>query len=212
MSAVNEWIVREYFEARGYLVSQPRKYIGPSRQKKAEEEVSLLVFNPAVEQQRLPDRLLWDSADLGGVRGAVVGVMGWHSERLSATLFESPRDLLRFAAPEALRLAGRRMGLERVAVILCVPHLPVSGELKEKTLTTLRAKGIDGVISFRTILAELIAGIDKNRNYEKSDVLQMIRILKSYDFLKDSQMFLFSGRRKKRPAPAVTAPAPSASP
>jgi len=37
-----------------------------------------------------------------------------------------------------------------------------------------------------------------NRNYEKSDVLQMLRILKNYDLLKDRQMELFKSKKKAR--------------
>ena len=37
-----------------------------------------------------------------------------------------------------------------------------------------------------------------NRNYQKSDLLQIIRILKNYDFFKEPQLELFKSRRKKR--------------
>lgn len=48
MSAVDENIVREYFELHGFLVCQRRKYIVQARQKSADEEVDLIVLNPAV--------------------------------------------------------------------------------------------------------------------------------------------------------------------
>jgi hypothetical protein len=57
----------------------------------------------------------------------------------------------------------------------------------------LKERGVDGIISFRTILQELISRVEVNRNYRKSDTLQMIRILKNYDLLKDPQMDLFAG-------------------
>ena len=54
------------------------------------------------------------------------------------------------------------------------------------------------------MLVEIIKGVDKNRNYEKSDILQVIRILKNYDLFKEAQLELFSrrraGRRKKQHA------------
>ena len=46
MSAVDETIVREYFESHGFLVCQRRKYIVQSRQKTGDEEVDLIVLNP----------------------------------------------------------------------------------------------------------------------------------------------------------------------
>ena len=62
----------------------------------------------------------------------------------------------------------------------------------------LRGKGLDGVIPFRTMLADLINQIETNRNYQKSDLLQVIRILKNYDFFKEPQMELFKPKRKRK--------------
>ena len=47
MAATDEGIVREYFEQNGFLVRQARKYQVQSRRKAAEEEIDLIVFNPA---------------------------------------------------------------------------------------------------------------------------------------------------------------------
>ena len=57
---------------------------------------------------------------------------------------------------------------------------------------------LDAVIPFRTMLADLIENVEANRNYQKSDLLQTIRILKNYVFFKDPQMELFRSKRKKR--------------
>ena len=48
------------------------------------------------------------------------------------------------------------------------------------------------------MLRDLIAHIEVNRNYQKSDLLQMIRILKNYDFFKEPQLELFKSRRKRQ--------------
>jgi hypothetical protein len=64
----------------------------------------------------------------------------------------------------------------------------------------LRAKGVDAVIPFRTILADLIARVEVNRNYQKSDLLQAIRILKNYDFFKGPQLELFRPKRRRSKA------------
>jgi len=78
------------------------------------------------------------------------------------------------------------------------------GELFEALdmLALLRSKGIDAVIPFRTILIELIKATEVNRNYQKSDLLQIIRILKNYDLIKEPQLELFKVRRKKAGASA----------
>jgi len=48
------------------------------------------------------------------------------------------------------------------------------------------------------LLADLIDQIEVNRNYQKSDLLQVIRILKNYDFFKEPQLELFKAKRKRR--------------
>lgn len=201
MSAVNEWVVREYFEMLGFLVSQPRKYVVPGRQKKADEEIDMIVLNPKTKQRVMPTHLVWTTDDLAGIDRAVVGVRGWHTERFYVSTFEQNAEILRFAEDDCIRHGARLLGSASMAKILCLPRLPASGELRQKTMTVLKEKGIDGVISFRTMLLEIVSRIDTKKNYEKSDLLQTIRLLKNYDLLKDSQMELFGKRRRRASRP-----------
>jgi hypothetical protein len=56
MSAIDEGIVREYFEQNGFLVRQVRKYQVMARRKSGDEEIDLIVYNPAWERgARRPD-------------------------------------------------------------------------------------------------------------------------------------------------------------
>ena len=197
MSHVSETIVREYFESLGFVVSQPCKYLVPGRQKTAEEELDMMIFNPQVTDQKIPEQIVWETGDLTGVSRAIVAVRGWHTERFSKKTFESMPEILRFAQEATVRVASRKLGAMNVAKVLCLTDLPASDELKQHAVDILRQKGIDGVILFRTILQHLIGHVDRNRNYEKSDVLQMIRILKSYDLIKSGQMEFFGARRRK---------------
>jgi len=212
MSAVNEAVVREYFERLGYLVSQPRKHVVPGRRKKPDEEVDMVVLKPTVVEHRVPEHLLWNTADLQTVARAVVAVRGWHTGRFYASTFEQEPDILRFVEPAPLRFAAQQLGTAEMARILCLPDLPASGELKEKSLRFLKDKGIDGVLSFRTMLTELVHGVDRNKNYEKSDVLQVLRLLKNYGLLRDPQLDLFSGRRPARRRVRAAPAAPAAGP
>jgi hypothetical protein len=66
----------------------------------------------------------------------------------------------------------------------------------------LKERGVDAIISFRTMLLDIIDKVEINRNYRKSDTLQLLRILKTYDFLKDPQLDLPSDR----PAPVRRKP------
>jgi hypothetical protein len=53
MSAIDEGIVREYFEQNGFLVRQPRKYQVQARRKTGGEEVDLVVLNPSGPASRV---------------------------------------------------------------------------------------------------------------------------------------------------------------
>lgn len=202
MSAVNEWVVREYFELQGFLVLQPRKYTVPARPKKAEEEFDLLVLNPRAAEQTLPADLVWSTQALQSVACAVVGIRGWHTERFYASTFEQAPDILRFAEPDALERAAAQLGRSDMAKVLCLPRLPASGPIRARTLEVLAAKGIDGVLGFDVMLRELIRQADVKCNYDKSDLLQVIRLLKNYDLLRDPQLDLFEKKRRRRKAQA----------
>lgn len=202
MSAVNEQIVREYFEHLGYCVTQPCKYVSIGRNKRIEEELDLLVTHPQVPEHVLPTGMVWTSDELKTVSRAIVGVRGGHSERFYSGIYEQAPEILRYAERSA-RLAGAaRLGGAPLAVILCIPELPVSEELRTKTLAGLRVRGVDGVITFRSMLMELISAVRSNRNYEKSDLLQILRILKAYGLVMDPQLEFFDKRGRKVKAKA----------
>jgi hypothetical protein len=191
---VTDDVVKEYFEAVGYLVSQPHKHAIVARTKTGEEDVDLVIERPSVAEHRLPENFVWDTADLRCVRAAVVGVRGGHTERIYAADVEHSPDILRFVQPAALRFAAGVLGTQTFARVLCLPALAASGELKQKTINFLKSGGVDGVIPFRTMLLELVRRVETNRNYEKSDVLQVIRLMKNYDLVNVGQMELFLKR------------------
>jgi hypothetical protein len=189
--------VREYFEGMGFMVVQPCKYAIPGRQKQPEEEMDLLILNPRDVEHAVPEGFVRSTSDLRNVKAAVVGVRGWHTERFYLSKMEQTPEIWRFADQSTLDVASRILGTRQLARILCLPRLPASGELKRQTIEFLRSRGVDGVLPFRTILMELLTRVDAHRNYEKSDVLQILRMLKSYDLIKYDQMELFEKKHTK---------------
>jgi hypothetical protein len=205
MSSVNEWVVREYLEALGFLVRQPRKYQVVARSKALHEEVDLLVVNLAVKAGgALPEAMLWGGRELAQVACAVVTVRGWHSEKFTAAMLASSPEVYRFAEPESMRAATAELGMENPAKVLCMADLPSDPDQRAEALDFLKSRGIDGVILFRPMLLELIERIDVKKTYEKSDLLQILRILKNYGLLKSGQMDLFSQSRRRRPTNRAT--------
>lgn len=201
MPGVNEAIVRDYFESLGFLVQQPHKYVVMARSKMPEEEVDFLVINPraAGAAPAIPESPLISGKELLGVSRAVVSVRGWHTDRVSPAMLKLSPELVRFAQEPALRRARECVGDGPLLKILCLPELPASPALRRRALELLREKGVDAVLLFPTMLRELIRTVETSKNYEKSDVLQTLRILKNYDLLRDEQLELFrrAPRRKR---------------
>ncbi|MBI4324362.1 MAG: hypothetical protein HY674_03785 [Chloroflexi bacterium] len=195
MAAVSETIVREYFELHGFFVRQQRKFVAPSRRE--DEEVDFYVLNPRPTAPGAGLPFVLASGDLAAIGRAVVVVKGWHTETFSSAVLANAPEIFRFVQPAVFQQATRAFGDDGpVTKILVVPALPQEREAQQKSIALLRAKGVDAVIPFQTMLEDLIDQIEVNRNYQKSDLLQVIRILKNYDFFKERQLELFKPKRR----------------
>jgi hypothetical protein len=199
MSAIDETIVREYFEQHGFLVSQNRKYVVQAREKTPVEEIDLVAINPHAASDAVPANFILTSADLAQIPRAIVSVRGWHTEPFAPSVLTSAPDIFRFIEPQALQAAEKLLGKEgRIFKLLVVPTLPATKATRERSVELLKSKGVDGVLSFRSILEDLIRGVETNRNYQKSDLLQILRLLKNYGLIKEPQLELFKSRRKPK--------------
>ena len=197
MSAISENIVREYFELQGFLVRQHRKYISQTRRE--EDDIDFFVFNPKAEKRGDGSHFVLGSRELRFVERAIVVVKGWHTETFSQAVLSHAPEIFRFVEPKVFERAARAFGQELPPMkILVVPALPQDQEARDQSIALLRSRGVDAVIPFRTMLADLVSHIEVNRNYQQSDLLQMIRILKNYDFFKEPQLDLFRSKRRKR--------------
>lgn len=204
MSAIDEGIVREYFEQAGFFVRQARKYALTAKRGAGEEVIDLLVFNPAWQRgSRKPDFFLFPT-ELPFVQRAVVSIKGWHAAgRFTASTLRNQPEIFRFLEQNVLKEASRFFPenpddpKENLTKILVLPGLPTAEPFRSQAVTMLKEAGIDGVISFRAMLLDLIERVELNRNYGKSDTLQLIRILKNYDLLVDPQMDLLPAKRPR---------------
>ena len=201
MAGFNENIVREYFELHGFLVRQLRKYQVPARKKLAEEEIDLLVYNPAyVKTDRKPDFFLF-SSEIPYIHRAVVVVKGWHSiMHFTPAMLKSSSEILNFLEKNVLKIAENLFKDNEIELgeseqgllkILVLPGLPTQDPHRAESISLLKERGVDAIISFRSMLLDIIDKVETNRNYQKSDILQIIRILKNYDLVKQPQLELF---------------------
>ena len=204
MSAIDEGIVREYFEQNGFLVRQARKYQVSARRKAAEEEIDLIVFNPAWQRgARKPDFFLF-SSELNYVQKAVVAVKGWHTGVFTPNMLKSSPEIFTFLQQNVLKEAARFFppdsdaeAGDTVTKVLVLPSLPTAEPFRTQSVDLLKQHGVDAIISFRAMLLDLLDKIEINQNYSKSDTLQVMRLLKNYDLLTDTQMDLPGALRRR---------------
>ena len=200
MAGFDEQIVREYFELHGFLVRQVRKYQVQSRKKLAEEEIDLLVYNPSyTAQERKPNFLLF-ATELPYVHRAMVVVKAWHTtHRFTPAMLKSSSEVFKFLEKNVIKTVENQfldeesegMSESDLLKVLVLPGLPTQEPHRGESIQLLRERGVDGIISFRSMLLDIMQKIEVNRNYSKSDTLQILRILKNYDLVKDPQMGLF---------------------
>lgn len=200
MAGFDENIVREYFELNGFFVRQLRKYAVQSRKKRADEEIDLVVYNPQAEGDETGRGFQLFSGDVTRIRRAIVVVKGWHTMRFTPATLRSSTKVFDFLKKDVLSKAGDYFNLDGSEVelegqgfakLLVLPGLPTAEPHRSESIELLRERGVDGIIAFSTILENLLRKIEVNHSYQKSDLLQLMRILKIYDMVKEPQMNLF---------------------
>ncbi|RII01061.1 hypothetical protein B9J77_00560 [candidate division NPL-UPA2 bacterium Unc8] len=175
-SNVNRELTRIYFELHGFL-TQLNEHFFVFRPK------------PAKADSRL-DFILC-SADIPAIERATINVKGWHTDKFFPSRFSRSPEIFDFVQPEALAVAGKFFGGGDFKKILVLSSIPAPGEMRGKSIELLSSKGVDHIIEFATMLNYIIGKVKSNQNYVNSDLLQLLRLLKRYQFIKDSQLDLF---------------------
>jgi len=206
MAGFDENIVREYFELNGFLVRQLRKYQVQARKKRTDEEVDLLVYHPAPEEANASRGFQLFSGDIPSIHRALVVVKGWHTSSFTPRMLRQSSKIFDFLKKDVLDSVEQYFAedsdlignVDPVSKILVLPGLPSSEPHREESIQLLKDHGIDFIITFRTILENLLQGIEANYSYQKSEALHLLRLLKIYDMVKPPQMELFSEERRRR--------------
>jgi len=197
MSDVSIGLVKEFFEENQFLVKINRKYIPTKKTRSELEEVDIFVTNFRHQESELHDFVI-NAHNIKKVSNAIVKVKGWHTETFSPAVLTASPDIFRFVQPDIVKLASNFFGTKDFLKILVIPSLPLTPGVKKRSIEILKNKGVTNVLDFKTILGLITKHIKPNRNYLESDILQLIRLFKTYNMLKGPQMELFTkGRRRK---------------
>ena len=143
------------------------------------------------------------SSELKFIHKAVVVVKGWHTLKFTPAMLKSSPEIFRFLEKTVVKKVSdlfidksKKKNEDQeidddMMKILVLPGLPTENPYREQSIQLLQDKGVDGIISFRSMLLDILAKVEVNRNYQKSDILQTLRILKNYELLGNPQLELF---------------------
>ena len=124
-----------------------------------------------------------------------------YAEMFSRARIANTPGICRCAQPAVTKAEEAVFGAGAVYLkTLVAPSLPSSKKPRRESADFLRSKGVDGVIEFPEVLSAVIDGVEKKRNYQRSDVLQLIRVLKTQGMLREPQLELFRAPKPRRTA------------
>ena len=184
MPEVNEQIVKEFFEARGFIVRSNVRFDVTTNNRPGISDFDLIAvnWNPLEANQELPFILDWSS--LASVDTAIVEVKGWHTTALSPShVREGSRErdsIVGFANPDARERAKKMIGTRDPKFILVTSRLATRQASHDETVSLLSDAGVDHLILFDEILNALVTEVDGGSEYPHSESMHLLRLLKIY--------------------------------
>src|SRR5690606_4243822 len=116
------------------------------------------------------------ATELPYLQRAIVSVKPWHTDVFTPGILKGSPEIFRFLEDEVQRRATRFFPVEEgdgagkaedFSKVLVLPALPTQEPFRSQSVELLKARGVDGIISFRAILTDLIEKVEVNRIYRK---------------------------------------------
>ena len=197
MSAIDEGIVREDFEQNLRQAIDDEKYRRARRPTTRRSIWSSITRAGCVGSGGRTFFLF--SNELPYLHRAVISVKPWHTGVFSPATLKSSPEIFRFLEDNVIKKVDEFFSTETLeengeadalGKILVLPALPTQEPFRSQSVALLKERGVTGIISFRSMLLDLVEKVEVNRNYRKSDTLEVMRILKNYDLIRDAQLDL----------------------
>ncbi len=202
MSGFDENIVREYFELNGFFVRKISKFSSKPKGRSQGNLIDFEICNSRAPESLLSQEFQLFANDIPLLRNATVLVKGWNDSRFTPAILKSNAKTYDFLKRDfggkskvALFSVDREEDDEQLNYVatnvLVLPHMPTADPYRVDSIEFLKGLGVERVITFTTILEYLLRSVDVNPSYQRSSVLQFIRVLKIYDMVQEPQMQLF---------------------
>lgn len=197
MPLIDESIVREYFEYHGFFVKSLRKACPQTKRALADDGAALYVKNPNFVAGGRDPAFTAFSSELKYVDAAVVCVRGWHEDKAALASVSDGAEIVKLVETKIVKKIDKwfsldsyeNLGLEGVPLkILVAPGFPMQEQYRREVTRLLKEQGVGAILSFKSMLLDLIDHVNTKEVYPKSETLQLIRTLKTFDLIKSSQM------------------------
>jgi hypothetical protein len=198
MASVNDQIIREYFELHGFLVRQIRKHVPSSAEE--EEESDFWIQNASKTIKARPKSLKITHGNIRKIDTALIFVKPWHTETFTQGAIENDQELCDrlTRSLEAHEPEIKTWMDQEPLKMLILSKLPKSKAAREKAIHQIYQTGFNGYLTFSQILSELFDHVAINKNYQRSDLLQTLRILKTYGLVRPLQLELFGTTKTRK--------------
>ncbi len=196
-----ESYVIDYFELNGFLV---RRGLGDFPVVAQKCYPSLIVRNLKEESldEFEPSGFQWFSSDVMKASRVVVSVIGTELLELGKRAISSDKKIQQVVQKKLNAKQAQlfpwavdefQQTLDKHWHLAVIPVLPLSEPHRTDLLEHLKVFGVEGVITVRTILDNLVQKLENPTDLQNSPSLKSLLILKQLDLLKIRQMDLFSG-------------------
>ncbi len=194
-------LVEAYFESNGFLVRQAGKLGAISNKKNQHSLRTIAVFNPTVLQNGLSLGFRLYTGDLLKIRFSLVSILSWQNTEFSNGMLSNDRLLLKYFKKEVKENRVEEgfnpspdlpeYGAESFLRLLVVPSLPKSESKVSEVFTLLKSIRVDGVLTFRSILENLLRKSEPSKIYQAKPIFEILKYLKAYGLAKEPQLEMF---------------------
>ena len=194
-------LVDAYFESNGFLVRQVVNTDSLSVRKRYVPLQTLEIFNPIVEKNANSLGFRLYTSDLRNIRSGIVSLLGWGNSEFANGMLNNDAMLVKYFKKELKdnriessftgNLTNSQNGMESFLRLLIVPSLPRSESKISEVFSMLQKIQVDGVLTLRSILENLLKQSDSVNSKLGKPFFQLINLLKAYELAKEPQLEMF---------------------
>lgn len=186
-------LVRLFFEVNQFYVLQQNQGSSGLPKKIGEGSLIKIKNNDYADREKLTGFQIF-VGDLVKVNFAEVLVRNYHPEKTYPKTFKNSKKLRDLLKKDIQKYGTTPLFSEQeesFLKILVVPSLPSDSVYREELENFLKGVGVQAILSYRTIVENILKKVDFNKQFPKDSLLETLRILKIYDLIKDPQLELF---------------------